>query len=368
MPPVVVLLAGNAPPIACGIGDYTARLSAELRGLGVAASVWTRAQRGARGKDAIHTSAARLDRAGVEVFIARLRRERPAVLHLQYEADLFDGNGFALLRFALAAREVGASLVTTFHALDGPRAWGRAHRLALLPALIASRDIVVCSRRQYDALARLPGVRGRTRLIPVGSAIPVTGTRSVRRGGEPVRLLYFGFVWRGRNLETCVRALAGVERATPATLTIVGGFKEEGYERELAALAESLGVGDRVTFTGELPVCDVSRYLAGADLALLPFATGVSTGRTTFAAAVEHGLPVVTMATAANTIPEFRKEINLLSVAAGDADGFIRETVRAATDAALRERLRENAPPLARLFSWPNIARKTADLPSYRAL
>lgn len=360
------MVSGNIPPVVCGIGDYTARLSDELRCLGIPVTIWSRAQSGALETETVRLPVARLDRTGVATLATRIVAERPEVLHLQYEADAYDNNGWALLQFALAARKAHASLVTTFHALDGPRTWGRAHRLALTAGLIGSRDIVVCSRRQYDALSRLPGIGAKTHLIPVGSTVPIKGKRSPRHAGEPLRLVYFGFVWRGRNLETCVRALAAVSERFPATLAIVGGIKEEPYRREVEEYARMLGVADRVTFHGDVPAPALSQLLVDADIALLPFATGVSTGRSTFAAVIEHGLPTVTMVTPGNLTPEFRHGANLLSVAPSDADGFVRQTVRLATDAALREVLRANAPSLARLFSWQEIARQTANLPSYR--
>lgn len=360
------MISGNAPPVVCGIGDYTARLSSELRGFGIPVSVWSRSQNGVVVSDTLQTPASRLDRTGIGAFIARLEAERPAVLHLQYEADSYDNNGWALLRFAIAARKMGVSLVTTFHALDGPRIWGEAHRLALIAGLVGSRDIVVCSKRQYDALAKLPGIGAKTHLIPVGSTIPVTGKRSGRNEMEPLQLIYFGFVWRGRHLETCIRAVAAVNEHTPAILTIAGGIKDESYRREMETFAASQGVVDKITFTGDLPAAAVSQLLVDADIALLPFATGVSTGRSTFATVIEHGLPTVTMATPGNLIPAFCNGENMLYVSPSDPDGFVRETVRLATDAALRQSIAKNTAALARLFSWQEIAQKTANLPSYR--
>lgn len=368
MTPGVVMISGNAPPVVCGIGDYTARLSGELHALGVPVTIWSRAQSGVFAGDWIRTPAPRLDRAGVAAFVARLEAERPALLHLQYEADSFDNNGSALLRFALAARKIGASLVTTFHALDGPRTWGKAHRLTLLAGLFGSHDIVVCSKRQFDALSKLPGIGAKTHLIPVGSTVPLTGKRSARTANTPLRLVYFGFVWRGRNLETCVRATAAVNGHAPAILTIAGGIKDDSYQREVESLALSLGISDKISFTGDLPATALSQILVDADIVLLPFATGVSTGRSTFAAALEHGVPAVTMATPGNSIPEFRNGENLLRVPPHDADGFVRETVRLASDGALRRKIAANTADLARHFSWQEIARKTANLPSYRGI
>ncbi|MBC7805361.1 MAG: glycosyltransferase family 4 protein [Akkermansiaceae bacterium] len=366
MKPSIALLSGNVPPVVCGIGDYSTRLAEELRKIGYPVRLYSREQGVVPETDTVRTPAPRLDKAGITVFLARLTEDRPGVLHLQYEVDSYDNNGLALFRLAVGARRIGASLVTTFHALDGPRLWGRFHRLALIAGLIGSRDIVVCSKRQHDALAKLPGVGAKTHLIPVGSTVPVTGKRSIRAPGEPLHLVYFGFVWRGRNLETCVRALAAVNEQTAAVLTIAGAIKDDSYRREVESLTESLGVRDKVTFTGDIPAAALSQILTDADIALLPFASGVSTGRSTFVATLEHGLPAVTMATPGNRIPEFVNGENMLYVSPADTDGFIRETLRLATDTALRRSIADNTATLARHFSWQEIAQKTANLPSYR--
>lgn len=341
------MIAGNAPPAVCGIGDYTVRLAGELGALGVPVTVWTR------------------EGAPIRTLATRIERERPAVVHLQYEADSFDGDGFALWHLSRTAKRVNAALVTTLHALNGPRSWGRWHRLALLPALALSDEIVVCSQRQWDGLRHLPGMGAKTCLIPVGSAVPVTGTRHERANGEPLRLVYFGFVWRGRNIEMCLEALRNVRTFIPATLTIIGGVKDAAYRAELETRAAVLGVADALTFTGELPAPTISQHLADADIALLPYPTGVSTGRTTFAAAVAHEVPVITTVVSANLDLKlaFEQDESFLAVPPGDSAAFVQEAVRLAADSDLRARLRRNAPAP---FAWEKIARLHTDLPAYR--
>jgi hypothetical protein len=50
-----------------------------------------------------------------------------------------------------------------------------------------------------------------------------------------------------------------------------------------------------------------------------------------------------------------------------DTEGFIRETVRLTTIPPYVRPSREIPPPSPNLFSWQEIARKTANLPSYRS-
>ena len=70
--------------------------------------------------------------------------------------------------------------------------------------------------------------------------------------------------WKGQD--NFLRAFARVFGGSDVTAVIVGGalFGEDVYERSLRELAESLGIGEQVHFTGH--VSDVWSYLAKADI------------------------------------------------------------------------------------------------------
>jgi glycosyltransferase involved in cell wall biosynthesis len=309
------------------------------------------------------------DAVGVDVLAAELRRVQPAVVHLQYERSIYDNSVAVSTQLPGLIRRVGLPLVVTMHSLDGPAHWGKTHRLALIPLLMAAQNVIVCSGRQEKALKRLPALAGKVYLLPIGpSFLPIADpaaarTRRLARTG-PLRLLYFGFIWRGRNIELLLQTMAALPPET--TLDILGGVKDAAYLNELKALAATLGMAERVCFKGEVPASEVSAAMLDADIALLPFETGVSTGRGTFMLALAHHLPIVTMSVADNISPLFRHGENLLLTPAGDADAFIAETKRLVADADLRGRLSAGAAELAREWSWPSVARRTLALPAYR--
>jgi glycosyltransferase involved in cell wall biosynthesis len=349
----VIHLTGSYPPRTCGIADYTAQLVSSLGG-GV---VWTR-NACATLPGAIGVAES-FGQAGFAALVRKLRTERPTLIHLQYERAIWDNNPDVPMKLPGVLKRAGIRLITTLHSLDGPIGWGRAHRLALLPLLYASEAICVCSQKQYMAVKKLPGLANRIHLTPVGNVIPVTGVRRERMPDEPLRLLYFGFLWRGRNVEILLRALA---RVPDATLTLAGAVKEPEYRGALEALAGDMGVSERVRFTGEIAPHRLSQLLADADLCLLPFATGVSTGRTTFSAALAHGVPVVTMHTPENLDPAFIPGESFLSAPMGDEEGFIGQVVRAAGDSALRARLSGGAKALSKRFDWSALAAQIQEL------
>ncbi len=361
----VALISGSYPPRVCGIADYSASLAGALSALGVSATVWTRDGETSPAPG-VSPVVSGWGRNGIRDLARRLKNARPGVVHLQYERAIYDHEPSiaTLLPFLLRAARI--PLVTTFHALDGPRGWGRAHRAALLPLVWGSRDLIVCSPRQRNALAKLPGVARKTHLIPIGTNIAPIGAPTRAGNVDALRFVYFGFVWKGRNIETLLRALA--QTPPGATLDVVGGLRDEAYHADLLRLAETLGVTDRIRFRGDLAGGDVSRALFAADIALLPFATGVSPGRGTLMAALAHGLPVVTMGAPDNLTPDFVHDTNMLIAPVGDETAFIAQTLRVAGDAGLRARLARGASELAPRFAWDAIARQTLALPAYRAV
>jgi glycosyltransferase involved in cell wall biosynthesis len=364
----VALISGSFPPRVCGVGDHAALLAEGLRLRGAPTVVWTGERETAPRDGMIAPVVTGWDSAGIRRLVRDLTKTRPRLVHLEYERGIYNHQSAVPLLLPLLLRRAGLPLVTTFHALDGPRVWRQAHRAALLPLLLASRDIVVCSQRQLSALRRLPVIGGRATLISCGSVIPTLFARAETRPEGPLRLVYFGFVWRGRNIETLLRALQAVQSAgMAATLDVIGGLRDESYRADLDRLAAELGVTAAVRFRGALPVRDVSAALASADLVLLPFESGVSTGRSTLMTALAHRAPIVTYGAADNLSPLFVEGGNLSIAPVGDEADYVARTVALAADAALREKLSRGAAILSEAFSWPAIAGHTLDLPTYRA-
>ena len=365
--PLIAQVCASFPPRVCGIADYTSCLTDALRECGARVEVWTGAGETTPQAGRVHPVVAGWGAAGVRALAADLVAARPALVHLQYERAIYEQQAAVCFLLPRLLKRAGIPLVTTFHALDGPRGWGKAHRAALLPLLWGSRDLVVCSRRQETALRHLPFIEKKVSLIPVGSVVPVTTPPRREPAGKPLRLVYFGFVWRGRNLETLLRSLRAVVAAgTEATLAIVGGVCDPAYRAELETLAVALGVSERVQWCGELPASAISEHLAHANVVLLPFETGVSTGRTTLMAAMAHHAPVVTMAAHDNLSPLFVNGENMVWSPAGDEAAFIAAVQSVVGNSALRARLSHGAARLSENFAWPVLARQTLALPTYR--
>jgi glycosyltransferase involved in cell wall biosynthesis len=361
-----VQISGSYPPMTCGIADYTFSLSQHLRARGADVEVWTK--RNGQPRDGVRECVSAWDREGFKTLWQVLRREKPGLVHLQYEPGIYNKNP-AISLLPLVTHRLGIPLVTTFHSLDGPSQWGKAHRLALVPLLLGSQDITVCSQRQFVALQHTRRLQGKTTLIPIGSNVEVVAEMSAAENAvKTLRLIYFGFVWRGRNVETTIRALASIAENRSARLDVVGGVRDQDYLSELRQLAEQLGVASQVHFSDDLPAAEISRALQMAHIALLPYSTGVSTGRGTLMAALAHHFPVVTYGASDNLSDLFRPGDNMMIASQDDEGEFIRCAQALASETDTRARMAASAARLSEHFSWTSIAGQVLQLPSYQRL
>jgi glycosyltransferase involved in cell wall biosynthesis len=219
-------------------------------------------------------------------------RERPDVVHA-----LRWTSGLAALA---AARDLAIPVVQEFHSLGvterrslgvterrslgvterrmaerrgGVKADGAsAARIRLEPAIGRSASAVVASNSaEMAALARLGVHRSSIRVVPWGvdTDLFTPEGRAAQRNGRP-RLLTAADLTQRQPLETLLRALT---RVPGAELLVAGGPAEIDLPRDdgyvtLAKFAASLGIADRVIFTGKVDYACWPALLRSADLVI----------------------------------------------------------------------------------------------------
>ena len=201
-------------------------------------------------------------------------RERPDVVHA-----LRWTSGLAALA---AARDLGIPVVQEFSSLcvterraadqgDGVQADGAsAARIRLEPAIGRSASAVVATNSAEVAdLASLGVQRSSIRIVPWGVDTDLFTPEGpvARRNGRP-RLLTAADLTQRKPLETLLRALT---RVPGAELLVVGGPAEadlssdDAYVKR-AKFAATLGITDRVIFTGKVEHASMPALLRSADL------------------------------------------------------------------------------------------------------
>jgi D-inositol-3-phosphate glycosyltransferase len=165
------------------------------------------------------------------------------------------------------------------------------HRIAVEQSIVRNCDrLIASSAQEADDLVRLYGAsRSRLSVVAPGVDLRVfaqrpTGALRKRLGLGDARVIVFaGRLERLKGAETVIRAMAilATDRAQPEppVLLVIGGDSHNGASESrlsggervrLEALAESLGIGERVRFIGSVDQPALASYLSLAAVCVVP--------------------------------------------------------------------------------------------------
>ena len=213
-------------------------------------------------------------------------RGRLAVVHLNLAER---GSVFRKAILLAATRLVGgrvllhlhAAQIVQFHASMGPS--GRS----LLRWMFRSADHCVVlgefwKRWVIDTFDVRP-----SRVGIVYNGVPATmAPAPALRPGGPFNLLFVGNLLERKGVTDLLRAFAApAMKARDMRLTMAGGGPVDFYR----AMADELGIADRVTFTGWVSQTDARALMVNSDALILP--------------AYDEGLPLVILEALASKIP-----------------------------------------------------------------
>jgi glycosyltransferase involved in cell wall biosynthesis len=303
-------------------------------------------------------------RLSCETF-ATLHRERPFdVVHGQASSALelvrrrvhrrvavvtmFHGNFVGLARAAWLRALTGRSLRRALAEAKGVTVLCRNHfpngnwyRFRECEAIVPSRQQLkpTCRSHRLDP--------ARVHVVPNGvdtsvfrpSADRAESRRLLGLGQEPL-FASAGRLNREKGFQHAIAALAALGNGcASARLLIVG----DGEERSrLEFLTRSLGVEERVLFTGRQPPRSVAAYLAAADAFVLPTERDEA-GPRVLPQAMACGLPVIASGIGGITEVVDRPGKNGLLIPAGDVPALVEAMRAVLTDEGLRSRLEAGA-------------------------
>lgn len=300
----VLLVTGSYPPMRCGVGDYTQRLAEALAARPeIQLEVLTSRVGPIPANDPpwLHRAMPTWRIKALPTFIARLRRFRPQIVHLQYPTQGYSvASGRGLVLMPMIARwGLGAAVVQTWHELPPPSYTKAA--VAML-GLAAAADAIVYVRPQFPegiggALDWVLGKSSRI-FLPNASVIPVVRLTGDERaalraeiGCDDRRLVsFFGFVYRHKGVDQ----LFQIGNPARDHLLIIGELVEAEYHQDLRRLANSHPWQGHVSITGFAEPERVARLLAASDAVVFPFEEGGGVWNSSLHAAVSQGTFVIT--------------------------------------------------------------------------
>jgi glycosyltransferase involved in cell wall biosynthesis len=223
-------------------------------------------------------------------------------------------------------------------------AWTKRWRHRLRPlAPIAERVVGVPARVNLASAAMWVFIsehlRSRARVPSEYATVAHPGVDPARFASRPPgewgwRLLYCGRIDPRKGIARAVESLA--QLPAEARLTIDGGGNDK-HAAELSALAQRLGVGERVELSFSAPE-DVPRAYVAADAVVFPIEWEEPWGLVPLEA-MAVGRPVVASRAGGGADEYLRDGENCLRFDAGDADALAAAVRRLAGDPALRARL-----------------------------
>ena len=299
---------------------------------------------------------------------AMMRESRSDVVHTHlWTADVLGGMAARLARIPRVVSSVHGAYFLPIGVTGVRRvrrlAFSRIYRFIYLRC----DRVIAVSRYVADDLATRPGVRvahDRIRVVENGVDIDdpdrmiATGMGSSDRwgsGSPRIAVVANFFPYKGHRY--LIQGIPAVLAEFPRARFVLAG---EGESRpSMTALAEQLGVAERVTFTGE--ISDALDLIRKSDLFVLPSVSSEGLP-ITLVEAMALGRPVVT--TRAAGIPEIAEDgVTARVVAPRDAVALSSAIVSVLKDRHFAGRMAAQARAVAReRFSADRMARRTEEL------
>ncbi len=198
---------------------------------------------------------------------------------------------------------------------------------------------------------------GRVRVVHCGMDHAAYHEDPAIRKFDRTTVLYVGRIKRYKSVDVAIRAMPEVVRHVPdARLAVVGSGDNLD---DLKRLASSLGIADRVEFTGFVSTAEKVDWMRRSHVMVNP-SPREGWGLTNIEAGA-CGTPAIA-SDADGLRDSVRDGVTGMLFPYGDHGTLSGHLVKILTDAAFRERLSRNAAEWARTFTWEHAARETMEI------
>jgi glycosyltransferase involved in cell wall biosynthesis len=300
-PTLSVVAIGVSTARVCGVHDHAAALAAALADERISCSLhWLARGEPVEGGDSSSIG------SWTRSITRELDRERPDAVLLHYSVFAFSARGVPLHVPPLLARlrAVGVPVVTVLHEYAHPwrggargLTWALTQRAILSSVMRASAGLVVTASFRVDWLQSRPWLPRRPiALAPVFSTLPAPRP-GVAPAGSGGRIGLFGYGHDGAAMETVLDAIGLLERDETAVELILLGAPGASSTAGAAwrAASRERGLANPPAFSGVLPAQELSDAIAACDVLLSAEPAGPTSRKTTLAASLASGRPVVAL-------------------------------------------------------------------------
>jgi glycosyltransferase involved in cell wall biosynthesis len=281
-----------------------------------------------------------------DLAVAALLLRLPSVPPLVYESHGYAPDVAAALPSLLSTAQTPPSSKLARLAKREAQVWARAAGYATI-----THGLMAAQRQRF-------GDRPHVAVVPDGARVSTHVARTATATGHALVVAYAGHLYPWKGVDVLVDALSQVPDEHGL---IVGGHATEPDLARLRARAASLGLEDRITFTGLVPPADVAARLHGADILVLPNpASAISTEATSPLKLFEY--MAAGRAIIASDLPSIREvlthDVTAWLVEPGNPTALAEGLRVLANDATLRDRLGRAARTAVAEYSWERRAER----------
>jgi glycosyltransferase involved in cell wall biosynthesis len=186
--------------------------------------------------------------------------------------------------------------------------------------------------------------------------------RAFRDDGR-LRLIYTGALTPTYELDVTLRSVALIAETRPELDIVFDLYGRGDSELDLRALAQALGIEDRIVFHGRIPIEDVPRVIAGSDIGLAPTRLDPFTSITLSTKVYEYA--AMGKAVVASRLPMIDEAFPAGTVVAyepGKVESLANAILGLVDDADDRERRVELTSAVVRDTAWERASRRYLEL------
>lgn len=380
------IVTGEYPPHQGGVGDFTREIAHALADLGHEVHVITHKDATLSKKIEVHPIIRSWNLQPLILIRSLASQLKLDLINIQYQAAAY-GMTPPIHFLPLVA---GVPCVMTFHDLRVPYLFPKAGALrwqAVMLLMKTSRGVIVTNPEDRSTLEKnlwnaddadqtLKNADKKLIEIPIGSNIkvnpklqtPSSKVESRRKYGireNDLVIGYFGFLNSSKGGETLYCAISQLP-LTNYHLLLIGGRTgtsdptNQAYADQLDALANELGILDRIIRTGYLSPEETTQAFFACDLMAMPYEDGASFRRGTFMACLAHGMPTITTQPS-TPLPQLKHKENIFLVPPHSPLSLSSAISELANDSDLRAQLSRGALELSDEFTWDKIAMRTGE-------
>jgi glycosyltransferase involved in cell wall biosynthesis len=306
----ILFVTGSFPPMHCGVGDYTARLTAALaQDPEFELSVLTSKIDPAAPLESsirVFRTMRTWEPVAADEFRRTMREVEPDVVHIQFPTQGYNTADGLVAMIREERRATHVPVVATLHEFI-PRGFTKPERAILWIALLANSVVVVRPdfSQNMSWFARTAIGRNKIQFIANASVIPRAALSTQQReqirhslGCDSRKLVtFFGFSYPAKGVDLLF------EIADPARhhlLLICDLTRGDPYHDKIRALALSERWRGKVTLAGFLGSDEVGRLLAASDAAVFPYRDGGGPWNSSLHAAMTQDTFILTTSAARN--------------------------------------------------------------------